>query len=164
IKIVQAKHEADEAAAVATQQKNTATEALASVMQELGRQELFAGRPARAAVYLSEAQTRGHASDVGLRSLLADAMRSIDAKLVFGSDKISLPAVALSPDGTRIVTADDDTAKVWDAATGKLVATLNGKRLRIVSTSFSPDGSRIVTASDDHKARLWDARTGELLA
>ena len=35
-----------------------------------------------------------------------------------------------SPDGTRIVTASDDkTARVWDAATGKLLATLAGMRV-----------------------------------
>ena len=32
-----------------------------------------------------------------------------------------------SPDGTRIVTASEDkTARVWDAATGKALATLAG--------------------------------------
>ena len=34
-----------------------------------------------------------------------------------------------SPDGARIVTASDDkTARVWDAATGKSLATLAGMR------------------------------------
>jgi WD40 repeat protein len=31
------------------------------------------------------------------------------------------------------------------------------------SAKFSPDGSRIVTASFDHTARVWDARSGQLL-
>ena len=53
-----------------------------------------------------------------------------------------------SPDGTRIVTASrDKTARVWDAATGKSLATLAGHEGDVMSAQFSPDGTRIVTAS-----------------
>jgi WD40 repeat protein len=31
------------------------------------------------------------------------------------------------------------------------------------SVAFSPDGATVVTASSDGTARIWDARTGELL-
>jgi WD40 repeat protein len=35
----------------------------------------------------------------------------------------SVFSAAFSPDGSRIVTAsDDDTARIWDAATGKEIA------------------------------------------
>jgi WD40 repeat protein len=72
---------------------------------------------------------------------------------------------AFSPDGTRLVTASvDRTARVWDAATGHLLATLNGHTGPVNDAAFSADGSRIVTASDDGTARVWDAATGHLLA
>jgi WD40 repeat protein len=72
---------------------------------------------------------------------------------------------AFSPDGTRIVTASyDDSARVWDAKTGSLVAELLGHTDRILGVAFSPDGTRIVTASADHTARVWDAQTGVALA
>ena len=32
------------------------------------------------------------------------------------------------------------------------------------SASFSPDGSRVVTASNDDTARVWDVKTGSVLA
>ncbi len=49
-------------------------------------------------------------------------------------------SVAFSPDGLRIATASaDETVKVWDSATGKLLFNLPGH-----SASFSPDGSRLV--------------------
>ena len=67
-------------------------------------------------------------------------------------------SAAFSPDGSRIVTASwDQTARIWDAASGKEIAVLRDRNL-MSSAVFSPDGSHIVTASDDETARLWDAR------
>jgi hypothetical protein len=51
----------------------------------------------------------------------------------------------------------DDTARVWDGATGELVAALQGHRNSVVDAQFSPDGQRIVTASEDKTARVWEA-------
>ena len=76
-----------------------------------------------------------------------------------------LTSAAFSPDGTRIVTAsEDNTARVWDAATGKEIAVLRGHARSLRSAAFSPDGSRIVTASADQTARIWDAATGKEIA
>src|ERR1700733_9018995 len=48
-----------------------------------------------------------------------------------------------SADGSRVVTASwDGTARVWDAATGRAVATLAGHRGWVNSAAFSPDGSK----------------------
>ena len=58
----------------------------------------------------------------------------------------------------------DDTARVWDAATGQLVASLQGHTDRVPSAAFSPDGKRVVTASVDKTARVWDAETGQPVA
>ncbi len=70
-----------------------------------------------------------------------------------------------SPDGQRVVTASDDkTARVWDAQSGKLLATLQGHGGDVFSAQFSPDGQRIVTASSDKTARVWEAQSGKLLA
>ena len=70
-----------------------------------------------------------------------------------------------SPDGKKIVTAsDDNTAKVWDAATGVLLADLKGHTSYIRAASLSPDGKKIVTTSWDETGKIWDAATGVLLA
>ncbi len=72
---------------------------------------------------------------------------------------------AFSRDGSRIVTAsDDNTARVWDAATGTAIAVLSGHENQVISAAFSPDASRIVTASWDYTARVWDAATGNAIA
>jgi hypothetical protein len=70
-----------------------------------------------------------------------------------------------SPDGSRIVTASyDKTARIWDALTGKCIATLTGHNGLVLSGHFSTDGLRIITAADDKTARIWDALTGSLIA
>ena len=67
-------------------------------------------------------------------------------------------SAAFSPDGKRVVTASDDkTARVWDADSGKTLASLQGHTDAVNSAAFSPDGKRVVTASDDKTARVWDA-------
>ena len=81
-----------------------------------------------------------------------------------GHDKPVYEA-AISPDGKRVVTASfDNTARLWDAETGKEIAVLKAHEGGVTAASFSPDGKRVVTASDDATARLWDAETGKEIA
>ncbi|MEO7924794.1 MAG: caspase family protein [Chitinophagaceae bacterium] len=74
-------------------------------------------------------------------------------------------SAAFSPDGKKIVTASsDNTAKIWDAGSGALLADLIGHSGKVISADFSPDGKKIVTASWDNTAKIWDAGSGALLA
>ena len=54
-------------------------------------------------------------------------------------------------------------SRLWDAATGRLHATLDGHEHPIVRVAFSPDGTRLASASHDHTARLLNAADGEIL-
>jgi WD40 repeat protein len=75
----------------------------------------------------------------------------------------SMCRAQFSPDGTRILTASKDgTARLWDATSGRHLATFSGHTGSLEEARFSPDGARILTASKDGTARLWDA-TGRLL-
>ena len=81
-----------------------------------------------------------------------------------------------SPDGRRILTVSrNNTARVWDAATGRLARSplahnpslvrknefLGG--LHPMFASFSPDGTRVATGATDNLGRIWDANTGQML-
>ena len=74
--------------------------------------------------------------------------------------------VAWSPDGKTLATASTDgTAKLWDAATGRELATLKGHARGDVNVvAFSPDGQTLATGGDDHTVRIWDAHTHALRA
>jgi WD40 repeat protein len=78
---------------------------------------------------------------------------------------IAAPRVALSPDGRRLVTGSvDGMARVWDAVTGELLASLSGHTDTIWGVAFSPDGRHFVTGSFDRTARLWNVETATELA
>jgi WD40 repeat protein len=69
-------------------------------------------------------------------------------------------SVAFSPDGKLVVTAgSDQTARIWDAATGLQVGQPLQSFTSVNSASFSPDGKVVLTTSEDGTARVWDART-----
>ncbi len=76
----------------------------------------------------------------------------------------SVFAVAFSPDGTLIATSSgDQTARLWDTATGRIVRTFTGHTSRVAGVAFSPDGTLIATSSGDQTARLWDTATGHIV-
>ncbi|MBO2465181.1 WD40 repeat domain-containing serine/threonine protein kinase [Actinomadura violacea] len=65
-------------------------------------------------------------------------------------------AVAYAPDGSLVATAsEDETARIWDTATGTSVATLTGHHDFVWSVAFGPDGKTLATGGWDRTARLW---------
>jgi WD40 repeat protein/serine/threonine protein kinase len=73
-------------------------------------------------------------------------------------------AVAYSPDCQRLATGgSDNTARIWDTATGRQITCLRGHKGPLNGIAWSPDGKRLATASYDGTARIWDVATGQEL-
>jgi WD40 repeat protein len=80
-------------------------------------------------------------------------------RMSFSPNGIVASAV-FSPDSLHVVTASwDNSARIWNAKTGKDDFKLVGHTRHVNSAVYSPDGSRILTASDDGTAIVWDVKT-----
>ena len=91
------------------------------------------------------------------------ALAHLSERIVLAGHFYAVNSAAFSPDGKRIVTgSSDNTARLWDAETGKSIGEpLKGHESYVYSVAFSPDGKLVATASFDKTARLWDAATGK---
>ena len=69
--------------------------------------------------------------------------------------------VEFSPDSRYVLTGSwDQTARLWEAETGKPVALMRGHTALIHDARFSPDGRLIATAGDT-TVRIWNGMTGQ---
>jgi WD40 repeat protein/serine/threonine protein kinase len=83
----------------------------------------------------------------------------------------SVTSVCFSPDGQRLASAggawdqqgmpSSGEVKVWDAATGQELLSLQGHTGPVFSVCFSPNGQCLASASDDGTVKVWDAATGQ---
>lgn len=76
-------------------------------------------------------------------------------------------SVAISPNGQILASSSNDqTIKLWNLPTGKLLYTLAGHSSMVTSVAFSPDGKTLASASNlavgDGNIKLWNVETGTL--
>jgi WD40 repeat protein/tRNA A-37 threonylcarbamoyl transferase component Bud32 len=129
--------------------------------------EASTGQPARAA-FQTKDRVRGVAfCPDGERFLVAEVSGARLYDLRTGEPrgglvKANIVSATLSPDGTKILTANmDGTARLWDTISGKQVGSDMPHERSVWAAAFSPDGNKIITASWDRTARIWDAHTGK---
>jgi WD40 repeat protein len=67
-------------------------------------------------------------------------------------------AVDFAPDGKTIASGGQEgIVRIWDAASGKLLAELAGHDGTVHSLAYSRDGSRIASGGRDGTVHLWKA-------
>src|SRR5438067_693301 len=76
------------------------------------------------------------------------------------------PGAGRRADGRRLASgAFDGSVRVWDAATGRELLTLQGYEegdaYGVTSVAFSADGGRLASGNTDGAVRVWDAATGQ---
>jgi WD40 repeat protein len=77
----------------------------------------------------------------------------------------SLPIVALaySPDGKLLASgSNDNTVKIWDAASRELIRTLEAHTAPVRGVAFSPNGSTLATGDENGDIKFWNPQSGAL--
>ncbi|MFG1914789.1 protein kinase [Micromonospora sp. NPDC048898] len=82
--------------------------------------------------------------------------QSRSAMVELDGDRVS--TLALSPDGTTLVSAEDETSSItfWNVADRTAMATVPGHTRGIEVLSFSPDGKTLASGGRDGVVKLWD--------
>lgn len=82
--------------------------------------------------------------------------------LSFEAHKYGLQEIVFSPNSKHIATAGwDQTARIWDAATGQKLHELPHDGF-VSSVAYLPGGKQLVSGCHDKRVRVWDAETGQL--
>jgi WD40 repeat protein len=93
-------------------------------------------------------------------AVLAQGRARVEVPATFHSEGIL--AMAVSPNGRLILTGGlDNTARLWDVATGHLIRTFVGHLGAVSAVAFSNDGRFAMTGSADTKIQLWEVATGQ---
>ena len=98
----------------------------------------------------------------GLAEILHSAVLQSSSRRTLRGHRGPVWSIAWSPDGSKLATASgDNTAKVWEASSGRELLTLRGHQDAVWSIAWSPDGSKLATASWDKTAKVWLAISGQ---
>ena len=140
----------------ADRQARAASVALSQASTQEGVRLVEVSQPAQALAHFARA-LRSDPDSLAARSWISDLL--LNERVWVTGTRIEHSRgykATFSPDGRRIVTiSSDNTALVWDAATGQLL------RAYADAEELSPDGRHVVIASSEGTARVWDTAAGQ---
>ena len=123
----------------------------------LGKGRLSTG--GKAAVFSPDGQSLAVVSTIGIWLYEVATFRPL---AMFPTEQTRFGSVAFSPDGSMLASTPDDDEegiKLWDIATGEVIATLEGRTDS--PAVFAPDGKILATGLRG-AVKLWDVATGEI--
>ncbi len=93
---------------------------------------------------------------------------AVERRLVLDAAGASVTRIVFAPGGEHVAAAlerpaRDGEVRVWKAADGTHLATLERHERGVAGLAFGADGSRLVTTSRSGALRLWEATTGQRL-
>jgi RNA polymerase sigma factor (sigma-70 family) len=90
---------------------------------------------------------------------------SNDLSLLFAPDGAILAALPTGgPSGyyfPQRPTPKDNTIRLWDVATGKMIRRFDENKSFMITSAYSPDGRTIATANSNNTISLWEVITGK---
>ncbi len=90
-----------------------------------------------------------------------DVQGMSDADRILEGHTGEVKAVAITPDGARIVSGSSDkTVRVWGLRSGHLERILEGHTDEVLAVAITPDGARIVSGGQDEAMRVWNLDSG----
>lgn len=150
---------ANEARAESNARLASARELAAASLSQLGNDPQLSLLLALEAVNLPLAS--GEAPPVEATDALYRAVRASQQVFTLAGHTGPVNDAAVSADGRWLATvSDDDSVKVWNAATGQQVHTLSDHNTPVTSLAFSPGGNHLVTGGADGLLIMWDVLAG----
>ncbi len=96
-----------------------------------------------------------------MRGMLADLGGTGRITHRIGTHLHQYHGVAVSPDGSRMITANrDHTARLWDIASGQCLMVFKGHTEELRRAAFTAGGRLAVTCANDGTLRVWNCTTG----
>ena len=99
---------------------------------------------------------RGHPDVVHAVALSPDGKRVLTAGVVFAPERDRPDGPAAEPNLANV-----NTARLWDVDSGKEIRSFQAQSALVTAVAFSPDGKRLLTASVDGTTWVWDADSGK---